>query len=229
MKISIIGLGWFGAPLGKSLKKLGHDISGTTTSDDKLESLKDLRPEILKYPMMPSENLLKTDIIILNIPPFPEELEWFQSWPFPKDVWMIFISTTSGNLVHQEEWVMKHFSRWSIIRFGGLLGGSRHPGKYLSGRKDLKMGKSPVNLIHLDDTIGLTEKIIADKIMGKMIFGVCDEHSTREEFYTDYCRRSGLPLPEFDQNDETVKATVSNEETKLFYEFKRPRLLGTSL
>ncbi len=37
--ITILGLGWLGLPLGKSLIKKGLNVIGTSTSDDKIESI----------------------------------------------------------------------------------------------------------------------------------------------------------------------------------------------
>jgi hypothetical protein len=230
MKISILGFGWFGAPLGVELKNAGHSVRGSTTRPDKKLFLEaqGLSVDLMKFPELPSQTLLDAEILILNIPPFAGELDWFKSFKIDPKTWVIFISSTSGNLADQEDWVMGTFPRHTILRFGGLLGGSRHPGKFLSGKKDLKSPLSPVNLIHLDDTIGLTKKIIEENKVG-FFYGVCDEHSTREEFYQDYCQRTGLALPEFDQNDKTVGKTVLNDEVKKFYAFKFPRLLGRDL
>ena len=54
----------------------------------------------------------------------------------------------------------------SIVRFGGLFGGSRQPARYLAGRKALRNGNAPVNLIHRDDCIGILLEIIKQEAFG---------------------------------------------------------------
>lgn len=227
-RISIIGLGWFGEPLAKSILKDGFEVLGTTRTEEKKKVLEkeNIKVELLDYPSYPSRNLLESDIIVLNIPPFAEELEWFESWGWNDKSWIIFISSTSvyskatasaSYLKQQEAWIQDHFDQWTILRFGGLIGPDRHPGKHLSGRKNLSGRLSPVNLIHLDDCINVTKTIIAKNIQNEIFNVVSSEHPTREKYYTDYCLGLGLPLPEFDQNDHSVTEVVSNEKLLQIY------------
>lgn len=227
MHVKIIGLGWYGEPLAKALMEKGFTVSGTTRTAEKKKSLElsGIETQILTYPEIPSD--INEDILILNIPPFSEELDWFKSWNISESTWMIFVSSTSVYpvpesknaqwLADQEEWVKSRFKEWTILRFGGLIGNGRHPGKYLSGKKDLKGRLWPVNLIALDDTIGATLEVILRKITNKTIHVVSDEHPTREDYYTAYCQTHHLPLPEFDQNDQSHGKIVPNDELKRFY------------
>lgn len=217
-KVSILGLGWYGGPLAEALMSQGFDVIGSTRSTEKVSSV----ARLLEYPNSPSEDLIHTDIVVLNIPPFAEELEWFQRWDWSYKPWVIFISSTSEAplLIEQEEWVKSHFENWTILRFGGLLGNARHPGKHLSGKKDLKAPHRPVNLLHLEDAVGVTLAVIEKDVKGKTLSVVCDEHRSRAEFYSEYCRKNQLPLPEFDLNDLSTGKVISNEEVKQFYRFK---------
>jgi hypothetical protein len=226
MKISVIGLGWYGEPLALHLLRLGHSLSGTTQTPSKKERLsaRGIKVEVLTHPNRPSDELLNSDVIVLNIPPFPEALSWFKTWNWQK-AWVLLISSTSVItqpenallLAEQEEWIQNQFENWTILRFGGLLGPLRHPGKYLSGKKNLPGRLKPVNLLHLDDGIGVTVSVIENDLKKKIYSIVSDSHPTREDFYTSYCRRQGLPLPEFDPLDTDSGPIVSNEEMKEFY------------
>lgn len=228
-KISVIGLGWFGAPLAKSLLQDGFEVLGTTRTEEKKSELEkeNIKVELLDYPKYPSRKFLESNIIVLNIPPFTEELEWFESWSWNEKSWIIFISSTSvysktsaaaSNLKQQESWIQDHFRHWTILRFGGLIGPDRHPGKYLSGRKNLSGRLSPVNLIHLDDCIGVTKAIITRNMQNEIFNVVSSEHPSREKYYTDYCLKHGLPVPEFDQDDHSVGHSISNDKIKQFYD-----------
>lgn len=71
--ISIIGLGWLGQPLAKSLKYEGYNILGSTTRDSKLAELnaEGIKTFILNLPIINSEAkiLMDSDVIFLNFPP----------------------------------------------------------------------------------------------------------------------------------------------------------------
>jgi nucleoside-diphosphate-sugar epimerase len=221
MKINILGLGWFGEPLAKALMNQGHEVKGSCRTTEKQQNLfsKNISSFTLNYPDLPSEELLNAGVIVLNIPPFAEELAWWKSWNINPETWIIFISSTSNSplLLEQEKWIQETFHQWTILRFGGLIGGGRHPGKHLSGRKNLPGRLWPVNLIHQDDVVSFTNLVITKKIQKEIIDVVSDEHPTREEFYSDYCQSQNLPLPEFSPEDHSVKLPISNDRLKHYY------------
>lgn len=75
MTISILGCGWLGLPLAKSLLKKDHLVKGSTTSEEKLELLKQegIEPYLIKLePELKGntdDEFWKSDLLILNIPP----------------------------------------------------------------------------------------------------------------------------------------------------------------
>lgn len=240
MNVSIIGLGWFGSALATNLLE-AHQVSGTTRTPEKVNNFESqgIKTELLDLKQIPSPQILNAQVVILNIPPFSGQLEWFQSWGLNKSTHLIFISSTSvygedgqtvdentlpnpntesGKILLAEENWIKTFQNHTIIRFGGLIGKNRHPGKFLSGRKNLTGGLSPVNLIHLDDTIGFTKLIIEKKLVGETFNLVHPEHPTRSDYYQNFCRENNLPLPEFDSSGGDGKI-VSSEKTLKIYSF----------
>jgi hypothetical protein len=48
---------------------------------------------------------------------------------------------------------------------------------------------------------------------------ICNEHPSREKYYTDYCLKEGLPIPQFDPGDLTTKQAVPSEEASQIYKF----------
>lgn len=74
-RISILGTGWLGLPLGKHLKGLGYDVKGSTTSPEKMLKLTELgiEPYLIKIDSKGigerGEDFFDTDILILTIPP----------------------------------------------------------------------------------------------------------------------------------------------------------------
>lgn len=76
IKISILGCGWLGLPLAKKLIENGYEVKGSTTSESKLELLKNAG--ISPYQIKLEENeitgnmesfLENTDVLLVDIPP----------------------------------------------------------------------------------------------------------------------------------------------------------------
>ncbi|MBA2405167.1 MAG: NAD(P)-binding domain-containing protein [Bdellovibrionales bacterium] len=240
MKISIIGLGWFGEALAGELSSQ-HDVWGTTRSEDKISEFqkKNITAEKLTVSDSPSEKLLSADVIVLNIPPFHEQLSWFKSWPWNKQAHLIFISSTSvyGKntgfvdetilpmpetenariLLEEENWI-KFFPVHTIIRFGGLIGLNRHPGKSLSGRANIAGGNLPVNLIHLEDCLGFVKTVIDQKLANETFNLAHPDHPSRRDYYQKYCLEQNLTRPEFNDSLESGKI-ISHDKVSKFYKF----------
>ena len=75
-KISILGCGWLGLPLAKSLLLKGYEVKGSTTSESKLEVLKNagispFQIQLEEHQIIGKiEDFLKeTDVLIIDIPP----------------------------------------------------------------------------------------------------------------------------------------------------------------
>ena len=100
-----------------------------------------------------------------------------------------------------------------ILRLSGLFGPNRHPVKFLSGRKNISRPSAVVNLIHLDDIITTTIKLLAVKPDHHIYNVTSAEHPTREEYYTIAAKYFGLTPPEFDSSDKTIGKIV--DHTKL--------------
>lgn len=85
----------------------------------------------------------------------------------------------------------------TALRFGGLYGPGRHPGRFLAGRSDLAGASNPVNMIHLDDCIGAINAII-DQDLWNETFSVCSpHHPTRQKFYEEAAAALQIPAPTF--------------------------------
>lgn len=230
MRITVLGCGWYGTPLCYALKAQGHKVLGTTRDPRKKVELEahGIKMELLSSPELPSRQSLDSEILILNIPPSAGGIDWLSQWSIPASTWVILISSTSGKQMAEEEWIRSH-SSWTILRFGGLIGPDRHPGKSLSGKKNINGRLWPVNLLHQEDAVGFTLNIIENKITQELIEVVSDEHHTKEEFYQEYCRRMNLVLPEFDPADDSRKSPINNQRAKEIYEFKWSQMIAKNL
>lgn len=243
MKISIIGLGWLGQVLASELS-VEHEIFGTTRDCGKLEKFKSLyHVELLTHDLTPSDKLLNTDLVILNIPPFKELLSWLKKWNWDFKSKIIFLSSTSVYelnegyvdeltlpqyasekthwLIEQENWIQSTFKSHVIIRLGGLIGEDRHPGKVLAGRKNIANGESPVNLIHQMDIVRFIQEIIRIEYTPKLYNLVFPSHPTRAEYYQNYARKFHLEEPTFITSDPKGKIVTDRNVLSIF-EFKYP-------
>lgn len=243
--VSIIGLGWFGHPLALNLKSQ-MNILGTTRTQEKHKQFSEegIQTEILTEDKIPSEKLLSSDVIVLNIPPFKDQLSWFKTWPWTKHAHVIFISSTSIygelegevnestvpspqshnaiELLRTEEFVQT-FPHYTIIRFGGLIGPDRHPGRSLSGRKNISGGNQPVNLISLNDTINFTRVVIERKLTNDIFNLVHPDHPSRRDYYQNWCKNHQLPVPEFDDTPSPGKI-ISHAKVSRLYQFESTSL-----
>lgn len=132
----------------------------------------------------------------------------------------------SGQALLQVEQLFQQQSQFqtSILRMSGLYGGTRHPGRFLAGKQNLANGEAPVNLVHLDDCIGVIEQVIEQEKWGEL-YNVCsDEHPTRREMYTSAARKLGLTPPHFAENATLTFNIISNQKVKqdLAYSFRYP-------
>jgi nucleoside-diphosphate-sugar epimerase len=98
----------------------------------------------------------------------------------------------------------------TIIRFGGLLGPNRHPITMLSGKKNLEGGNAPVNLIHLDDCIGIIKTVIKIGYWGEVLNAVYPEHPTKQDYYTKQAIKRALIPPVYNRKDSKNHKLISS-------------------
>lgn len=113
----------------------------------------------------------------------------------------------------------------TILRFSGLVGGERHPGRFLAGKQNVANPAAPVNLIHLDDCISIILAIFENAKWGALYNACADEHPTRQLFYTAAARQLNVPAPQFAPITVADKfKIISNKKIKeaLAYEFIYP-------
>ncbi|MGZ3873155.1 MAG: SDR family oxidoreductase [Mucilaginibacter sp.] len=85
----------------------------------------------------------------------------------------------------------------TVLRFSGLVGPGRHPGRFFAGKKDIPNGRAPVNLIHLDDCTGITLAIIERDFFGHVLNACAPDHPLKQDFYKTAALHAGLVAPEF--------------------------------
>ena len=99
VRISILGCGWLGLPLAEKLISRGHQVKGSTTSPDKLITLKNkgIDPYLVHFseantPISPE--FLMSDVLIINIPPGRKSPEGSENYLRMSDFFCRNISQT---------------------------------------------------------------------------------------------------------------------------------------
>lgn len=237
-EISILGCGKLGLPLSINLINKGFEISGSTTSSDKIKLLenKGIKPYLINIEQL-TDNIsefLMSEILIINIPlrnieAFINLIQLIEKSNVRK---VIYISTTSV-YIEQNKIVEENspknldspylkienlFSsnqnfKTTIIRFAGLISQNRRPENFFPDGKIIPNKSGFVNMIHHDDCINIIEKII-EKGIWNQVFNACiDYHPTREEYYTKVKQKAGRQLPAFSDDSDAKYKIISS--TKL--------------
>ncbi len=251
--ISILGSGWLGLPLAGHLVLKGNHVKASKTSERQLAELAaiSVEPFIIDISRLSSniQTFLKANILIINVPSknaddfatLIQEIEQSEI----KEV--IFVSSTSvyednNKTVTESDGVESKQSplvtienlfrksskfKTTIVRFGGLIGYSRNPGKFFIDGRPVHNPDSNVNLIHRDDCIEIISRIIEQGVWGETFNCCADTHPTKKEFYTQAAESIGAAAPVFVDSDIKTFKIISNQKVKHFlnYEFLHPDLM----
>jgi nucleoside-diphosphate-sugar epimerase len=120
-----------------------------------------------------------------------------------------------------EEELRKCFgSRLVVLRLAGLIGATRLPGRFLSGKKNLPNPKSPVNLVHQNDVVRFATEILNRNITNE-IFNLChDYHPRRIEYYNKMAFKLYLQPPTFSDEQIANPKMVLNTKSKGYFGFE---------
>ncbi len=252
---SILGCGWLGEPLAKSLIKKGYSVKGSTTSKHKIELLTSQRiqPYLLNLEHSPQNfsNFLNSEILVVTIPSkniegFKHLIAKIEESTIQK---VLFISSTSvyknsSNIIPEEAdladcalkkieqlFLLNNHFETTIIRFSGLFGYQRNPGNFFKKSRIIPNPEGVVNMIHRDDCIEIIKRIITKNCWNEIFNACADSHPKRRDFYTKAYRALGYSTPLFKENDKKAIKIIGNEKLKkkLNYKFNYPDLLNLPL
>lgn len=232
---------------------MGYHVKASTTSESRLPELTSIKiePFLIDIERLPdtTQYFLEADVLIINIP--SKNIDGFRC--LVKEIEksaiekVIFVSSTSvyenenktisesdgeesasSNLVIIEN-LLRNCSKitTTIVRFGGLIGYSRNPGRFFSKGRLVQDPYSKVNLIHRDDCIGIISQIIVQDVWGDVFNCCADTHPTKKEFYTHAAQSVDEPAPEFADSGANLFKIISNLKVKqvLHYKFMHPDLM----
>lgn len=112
----------------------------------------------------------------------------------------------------------------TVLRFAGLIGHDRMPGRFLAGKKEIINAEAPVNLIHRDDCINIIKQIIEKDVWGDTFNACSDAHPRRKDYYVSAARKLGLTPPDFIEQDNYSYKIINSDKLKerLSYTFIYP-------
>ena len=259
MVISILGCGWYGRALAKSLIQKGISVKASATSAEKLEQLsaEGINPYLARFDA-DSENFdpafFHCNILVIAITPKFRKGETTGYLPKINRIIdvikqnqikkVIYISSTgvygdhnnevsesddpkpdteSGAILWEAEKLFQKEPAFktTVIRFAGLVGPGRHPGRFFAGKKEIPNGLAPVNLIHLEDCVGISMAIIGKDAFGYLFNACSPDHPPKEDFYRDSTEKAGLPIPGFKHELNRHKTVISNNLNNILnYQFR---------
>lgn len=240
--IAIVGCGWLGESLAEFYLEKGEQVFGTTRTPSKATELKKLgvTPFLLNSFDDDLSWLSSSDVLVLNMPPssfgndYARFMEHVVHHVGPQTN-VVFISSTSvydnrntlidesemslgnssrGKNVFEAEKALKSAlaNRLTIIRMAGLVGKGRHPVKFMSG-KTYAGKREPINLIHLEDCLGLIEAVIDKGFWGETLNGCASEHPFKEDYYSWAAKQFHITPPIF-TSEEMAHKCVDNKKSK---------------
>jgi len=110
--------------------------------------------------------------------------------------------------------------RTTLLRFAGLFGPNRHPAQMLSRRTNIKNPNAPVNLIHLEDCIGIIKKIIETSTWGQTLNASHPDHPIKVDYYSEVCEQMGLPIPDYNFETPSKGKTVDSKNIMKVLDYK---------
>jgi len=126
-------------------------------------------------------------------------------------------TTKSGRILAEAEQRFLSISSCEtvVLRPAGLVGGGRHPVKFLAGRKGVFGRLNPVNLVHRDDLISMTAAILSSDDMTSQVFHAsASAHPSKVEYYSKIAEKLNLEIPHFDLQDSSKGKIIIAEHSK---------------
>lgn len=128
--------------------------------------------------------------------------------PIDEDHQLDHQSDRAKALIQTEDLLRENFKeRLTIVRFGGLLGYNRIPGKYYANKK-LDQHQQKVNYIHRDDAIGLLMAILKQNKWGYILNGVAPNHPSKKEVFHQNAKDFNFPPPIFENTTQVLSNRI---------------------
>ena len=208
--ISILGCGWVGEALFKSLKSQ-HTVYCLT---------KDIQSN-------DKANNYHCDVLVIAIPPRENYLEVLRETLLKVDastqvILLSSISFYDGKplVVEAEALLTQLHEETVILRLGGLMGYDRIAGKYTAGK--VLTADCRTNYVHRDDVIGIIKGLIEQEVIGEVFDVIAPIQSTKKKIFSQNAKTFGFKDTEFLNGDAFGKELFPTKICEyLGYSFKK--------
>ncbi|WP_017256909.1 NAD(P)-binding domain-containing protein [Pedobacter arcticus] len=187
----------------------------TNSADLYVDKMRYLQQEILKSRVKKIVFISSTSVYAENNATHTEDSE------------ALSLETTGLRMLAAEEaFLFLPNTETTVIRMAGLIGPERHPGRFFAGKTDIPNGLAPVNLIHLDDCVGVIAKVIEDGLWSEIFNGVAPTHPSRMEFYDLASYNLYGKNADFIPEKHSFKVIDATKIILKGYQFKHPDLMA---
>ena len=248
----LFGVGWLGKALVQSLSSYDVSITIATTNKERWHQFDGDVSIIEVYLASKELSFINTNIdintfdqVVIMLPPSgfedyakvvygiccklqpSKQLIFTSSTGVYKNVDAVVNENALINASHPvfkaEEVIRNCFQgRYSILRLAGLLGGSRHPVKYLLNKESISDGMAPVNLIHREDVIRAI-KVLLFSNSSNSTYNICyPDHPTKKDYYGDFAHRLYGKSLNFNADGKGKVVDGSKFVKKYEYEYLNP-------
>lgn len=137
------------------------------------------------------------------------------------------LENTGNGTIFLAEQLMDRDRNYELttVRFGGLLGDDRIPGKYFSGKENVA-GHTRVNFIHRRDAVRILAWVMERELWNQTFNGVAPNHPLRKEIYEKNAAELGIARPASYQNEPEGNDRLIDSskilETGFEFEFPDP-------
>lgn len=179
-----------------------------------LEQIKYLRSLIDNSPIQQVIFVSSTGVY----PEVPSEKKYEEEFP-------LSLENTGNDTIFRAEQLIEKDRKYdlTIVRFGGLLGDDRVPGKYFSGKEHVA-GHTRVNFIHRKDAVRMLAWVMEKQLWNETYNGVAPIHPLRRAVYEKNAADLGIAPPASYQNEPEGKDRLidSSKVLKTGFEFEFP-------
>ncbi|AXH10188.1 atypical short-chain dehydrogenase/reductase [Malaciobacter halophilus] len=250
--VSILGCGWLGLEVGKTLYKKGFNVQASTTTNKKIQKLKKEGFTSFLIDTKKENNdlrdFLNCDILLICIPSRVDNFLEFLDKIYQdlKKTHIILISSTSiypnenkdfdedyhinktncgkKNVYEIEEFCKENFSKLTILRCAGLMGYDRFAAKYFHN-KVVKDSNKKVNFVHKDDVVCAIEQVIKTSTFDT--FNLCSkQHPTKKQLYSFQAKNKNIKILNFENtenyNNRIIIGNKITNKLNFSYKFDNP-------
>lgn len=250
--IALLGSGWLGLPLARHFHQQGLLVAASTRqlmrfpeieAAGALPFLIDIDTDNDRGAFLNCRTLI-INITCKNISSFQKLIKQIES-SLVENILLVSSSSVYQNLqraVSEDEGAENPDSvlfqieqlfqasrkfQTTVLRCSGLIDSRRHPGRFFRHGRTVKQPDAPVNLVHIDDVIGIIDTIITRQVWGEVFNASADSHPKKRDFYSYARHLLNLPPPVMDDGDSEAFKIVSNAKVKqhLGYQFRHGDLM----